>query len=372
MRVVGIANDRLLQRQRHAADVVHGDDRFLARMQQRMHVEHFLDCADTREDRIRRLLEQVLALRRKRLVIEPAQIRLELPGRLRRALRRNERIAARNVDVFGESQRDRLPCKRAIDLRRAAGHRRDDLGHRRLALRGQHHDRIAHPHFARFHAAHVAAEVVGTRAVLTCHPLHRKAQPIATRLLHRQLFEHVEQRLARIPGHALAREHDVVALERRHGHEQHVGQTQLTRKLHIGVADLVEARLAVVDQVHLVDRHDHVLQAQQLHDRAVAFRLRQQDRAAFFVLRHTRGVDQDDRRMRRRSARHHVARVLLVARRVGDDELAPRRGEVAIGHVDRDALLALGFQAVGQQRQIDFVAHGALVLRTRERRQLIR
>src|SRR5699024_8885208 len=39
---------------------------------------------------------------------------------------------------------------------------------------------------------------------------------------------------------------------------------------------------------------------------------------------------------------------------------------------DRDALFALGLQAVGQQRQVDRVAHGALVLRARYRRQLVR
>jgi hypothetical protein len=37
---------------------------------------------------------------------------------------------------------------------------------------------------------------------------------------------------------------------------------------------------------------------------------------------------------------------------VGDDELPLGRGEVAIGDVDRDALLALGPQPVGQQRQV--------------------
>jgi hypothetical protein len=41
-----------------------------------------------------------------------------------------------------------------------------------------------------------------------------------------------------------------------------------------------------------------------------------------------------------------------VAGRVGDDELAPRGVEVAVGDVDRDPLLALGAQAVGQQRQV--------------------
>ena len=63
-------------------------------------------------------------------------------------------------------------------------------------------------------------------------------------------------------------------------------------------------------------------------------------------------VDQDHRELRRRGARDHVARVALVARGVGDDERAPRRREVAVGDVDRDALLALGPQAVGQRREV--------------------
>ena len=42
---------------------------------------------------------------------------------------------------------------------------------------------------------------------------------------------------------------------------------------------------------------------------------------------------------------------------VGDDEFALRRGEVAVGDVDRDALLAFGFEAVGEECKIDvFVA----------------
>ena len=59
-----------------------------------------------------------------------------------------------------------------------------------------------------------------------------------------------------------------------------------------------------------------------------------------------------------RGAGDHVARVLHVAGRVGDDELAARRGEVAIGDVDRDALLAFGAQAVGEIGQIDLAAAG--------------
>src|SRR5258708_2500984 len=71
-------------------------------------------------------------------------------------------------------------------------------------------------------------------------------------------------------------------------------------------------------------------------------------------------VDQDDREVRRGGARDHVARVLLVTGRVGDDEAPLGGGEVAVGDVDRDALLALGAQAVGQQRQVDEVLTLAL------------
>ncbi len=39
--------------------------------------------------------------------------------------------------------------------------------------------------------------------------------------------------------------------------------------------------------------------------------------------------------------------------RVGDDELALRGGEVPVGDVDRDVLLPLGPQAVGEQREVD-------------------
>ncbi len=41
---------------------------------------------------------------------------------------------------------------------------------------------------------------------------------------------------------------------------------------------------------------------------------------------------------------------------VGDDELALLRGEKAVGDVDGDALLALGLEAVDEEREIDVVA----------------
>jgi len=53
---------------------------------------------------------------------------------------------------------------------------------------------------------------------------------------------------------------------------------------------------------------------------------------------------------------------LLVPGRIGDDKGTPRRGEETVGDVDGDALLALGFQAVDQQCEVDVVALSADLL----------
>ena len=87
--------------------------------------------------------------------------------------------------------------------------------------------------------------------------------------------------------------------------------------------------------------------AEQRHDVAVAARLRQQALAR---------IDQHHGDVGGGRAGGHVARVLLVARAVGDDELALVGAEEAVGDIDGDALLALGGEAVEQQRVIDVVA----------------
>jgi hypothetical protein len=68
------------------------------------------------------------------------------------------------------------------------------------------------------------------------------------------------------------------------------------------------------------------------------------------------GIHQHDRQITGRRTGGHVAGVLLMARGIGNDEFALGGGEIAVGHVDGDALLALGLQAVDQQSQVDIVA----------------
>ena len=75
-------------------------------------------------------------------------------------------------------------------------------------------------------------------------------------------------------------------------------------------------------------------------------------------------VDQNDRQVSRRRTGGHVSGVLNVPWSVRNNELTLGGAEIAIGDIDRDALLAFGFQTisqVGQQRRIkaiDFLAAG--------------
>ena len=204
-----------------------------------MHVEHFLDRTDAREHRVGGLLQQILALRRQRRVVEPAQVRFELLRRFRRASR-STKVSPRDtstssartiVTVWPANARSTAAVPPTTGAMISPPSLHDWPATRRSCRR---------LHFAGLDTAHVAAEIVGLAAVLARHPLHRETQRLAGRNLDRQCFEQVQQWLARVPGHAFARSHDVVALERRHRHEAHVGQTQLTREFDIRVANFVE------------------------------------------------------------------------------------------------------------------------------------
>ena len=153
-----------------------------------------------------------------------------------------------------------------------------------------------------------------------------------------------------MPLHPWRALHHVVALQRGDRDVRHLrvprvtAAAQLARKLLELLHQLLVALAREVNQVHLVDRHHHLRDAQQRADESVALGLLQHALAR---------VDQHHRHVGSRGARHHVARVLLVAGAVGDDEAPPRGGEVAVGHVDRDPLLALRAQAVGEQREVE-------------------
>ena len=171
----------------------------------------------------------------------------------------HEHVAAARIDLILERERDRLRGERLVQF---AVECHDRL-HAALLPRGERHHFITPSDDARCDRAGKAAEVqVGTQ-----HQLHRKPE-----VLHVAVgadvdgLEQRHQRRARVPGHVGAVDDDVVALQRRERHEVHVGELEPRGEVDVIRLDPFEDRLVVVDDVHLVDGDDDVLDAQQRHD----------------------------------------------------------------------------------------------------------
>ncbi len=148
-------------------------------------------------------------------------------------------------------------------------------------------------------------------------------------------------------GRVGARHDDVVALQRRQRDERHLLQPDAGGEVAVLLLDGAEHLVGVADEVHLVDRDDDPLDPEQVHQVAVAAGLGEHALA---------GVDEDHGDVGGRGAGDHVAGVLLVARGVGDDELAVLGREEPVRDVDRDALLAFGRQTIEEEGEVEVAA----------------
>ena len=191
------------------------------------------------------------------------------------------------------------------------------------------------------HLSGVATEI----QVRPNRQLHRETQrAVAPRGLHLHRLQVFQQARPLVPRRARAASGHVIAIARAHRDEERRFHLQFRRHRAEFVADALEHVLPEIHQVHLVHRHRQLAYAQQRGDISMAARLLQHAMT---------GIQQNHRQTGRGCSGGHVARVLLVARRVGDDELAARRLEIAVGHVDGNGLLPLGPQPVGDQRQVE-------------------
>ena len=252
-------------------------------------------------------------------------------------------VAPRHVEVVGEPQRDREADLGALE---GAVGRLDGADRRPGALR-EHHDGVTDAEGPAVHHAGVAPAPAG----LAEHPLHRKpgsaapAHPVLGRPpAGPGRLERVEHGRTVVPGRSIGTRDDVVAVQGCNGDHRARGDAEpVGQCLHL-VGDALVGRAVPADEVHFVGAHDELVHAEQRGDADVAPRLLTQPGG---------GVDEHQRQIGRRCARRHVPGVLDVPGAVGDDELAVGGRGVAVGHIDRDALLALGAQAVGHEGQVD-------------------
>ena len=164
----------------------------------------------------------------------------------------------------------------------------------------------------------------------------------------------LKQGLAVIPGRVRRALDDVVAILGRKRDIGDVGEAQRGQDRLIVALDRLETLLGEIDEIHLVDGDHHRLDADQRGDEGVAPRLGQDALAR---------IDQDHRELGLGSSRRHIARILLVARRIGDDEGAIAGREIAIGDIDGDALFALGRKPVDEKSEIQIAPRRAELLR---------
>ncbi len=173
----------------------------------------------------------------------------------------------------------------------------------------------------------------------------------------------IEQRRTVVPRRPLRLRRDIVAVASRDRDRHHVRKIQGTDEAEIGRGNPLEHLLGLFDQVDLVDRQHDLADSEQRADKTVAPGLGQQALAR---------VDQHHREIGGRGSGRHVAGILLVTRRIGHNEGAPRRGKIAVGDVDGDALLAFGLQAIDQQSEIRFFAERAIAAAiARQRGQMV-
>ena len=161
----------------------------------------------------------------------------------------------------------------------------------------------------------------------------------------------IEQRRPGIPRHLVRSPGDIVAIARRHRDRFDRRKAETGRKIAILGADPFENLLVVADQIQLVHGKRDMADSEQRGDDGVSAGLPQNTPA---------GIHKNDGEIGSRGAGRHVARILLMPRRIGDDELALRSGEEAVCDVDGDALLPFGLQTVDQEREVDVGAVGAV------------
>jgi hypothetical protein len=167
---VRVEGDRAVEREVAHADLV--EVQLLGRqVLQGVDVYLVLRLGDRRADGARAELQQIRAARQHGLVAHPHQGGFELVGDFGRAARAADHIAARDVDLVSERQRDRLAGHRQRQI--AVGG--DDATDRALAARGLRADAVARLDRAAGDGAGEAAEV----EVGAVDPLHRQAEGAA-------------------------------------------------------------------------------------------------------------------------------------------------------------------------------------------------
>src|SRR2546428_587223 len=207
------------------------------------------------------------------------------------------------------------------------------LGLRRARLRIEHRDDLLEGAGARYRV-----DVLDREAEREVRRLRRR----------RQVVEGRHEGGALVPGHLRGRLRDVLALVRADRDERdpvHLEARDLQQAGQLGL-QFGEALLRILRlrRVHLVDRHDDLLDPEDLREVDVLLRLR---------LHALRRPDDEDRGVRLGRAGDHVLDEVPAARGVDDREVVLVRVKTLVRDIDRQAALALLLALVHDERELE-------------------
>ena len=344
--VVGVVvgEHRRARAQRDAADVVEPERGRRGPVLERRHVELGVHRLHGRADRARRVLERVARAGAQRGLAHPATVASISRARDRRVSRRADEVAAADVEVVGEPHRDRQRRDRVLD-RAVEGSIAAIVV---CAPDGQH----GHLSPERQRAAR---ELAGVRALVVA-PAARAGSSTGPAAAARR---------GRVGAHVDCSRCSSSGGPSYQGEASERSTTLSPCSAAIGITRDVGDVEALGQRAELAPRSRGSASSSQ-STRSILFTHAttclipssaesgawRRDWSTMPAAR----VEQDQREVGGRGAGDHVARVALVARGVGDDERALRGLEEAVGDVDRDALLALGAQAVGDRGEVGAVA----------------
>ena len=203
----------------------------------------------------------------------------KLAGHLRGLCWRANHIAARDIDLVSQRERNGLVGHGNRQIAIGA----DDARDRALLPTGQHTDARTRGDAAARNRACKASKI----EIGAIDPLHGHAEGLLFQKLFvdADRFEMRHQHGACVPRRVGAAFDNVVASHAADGNDRDRLQADFFGKSQVFGLDGVENRLAVIDQIHFVNRQHHMADAQQRNDGGMAARLHQQAFA---------GIDQDD------------------------------------------------------------------------------
>ena len=170
---IGVEGDRAIHREVAHADLVQLEP-LRGEVLQGIDVHAIFRVGDRRGHGLRPDLQPVGAAREHRLVAHPDDCRLELVGHPGGRIRGGDDVAAADVDLVGQRQRDRLPRDRVGEIAPI----RDEARHAAFPPRRLHPNAVIRPNGPARHDAGEAPEV-GVRPVdpLDGHPERGLLQP---------------------------------------------------------------------------------------------------------------------------------------------------------------------------------------------------